>query len=57
MRILLSLLSNRRGATAIEYSLVAGLISIAVIGSMTLVGNNMTNMYEEWTTAVTEATD
>lgn len=57
MRILLNLLAGRSGATAIEYSLIAGLISIAVIGSMTTLGNSMTDMYDEWTTAVTEATD
>lgn len=57
MKNLLSLLACRRGATAIEYSLIAGLISIAVIGSMIALGDNMTNMYDEWTTAVTDATD
>jgi pilus assembly protein Flp/PilA len=57
MKLLLSLLASRSGATAIEYGLIAGLISIAVIGSMIAVGDNMTAMYEDWTTAVADATD
>ena len=33
---------NQSGATAIEYALIAGLISVAAIGAWTSVGTNIT---------------
>lgn len=39
------LLKNARGATAIEYGLVAALISIAVVGAMTSVANETSGMW------------
>ncbi len=36
---------NNRGATAIEYALIASGVSIAIIGSVQAVGNNMMKMY------------
>jgi len=32
---------NQSGATAIEYGLIAGLISVVIIGAITLVGTNL----------------
>ena len=32
---------NESGATAIEYGLIAGLISVVIIGAITLVGTNL----------------
>lgn len=32
---------NESGATAIEYGLIAGLISVVIIGAVTLVGTNL----------------
>jgi pilus assembly protein Flp/PilA len=34
----LSFLRDRRGATSIEYGLIAGLIALAVIGAITSIG-------------------
>lgn len=34
------------GATAIEYGLIAALISLAIIGALGLVNQSMTDMYE-----------
>jgi len=35
------LLKNEKGATAIEYGLIAALIAVAAIGAMTTLGNNL----------------
>jgi pilus assembly protein Flp/PilA len=32
---------DKSGATAIEYGLIAGLISVVIIGAVTLVGTNL----------------
>ena len=42
---LLRLLRDRRGANAIEYALVAGLISIAAVAAFQGLGANITSMY------------
>lgn len=36
---------NESGATAIEYGLIAGLISIVIITAVTLVGGNLTTVF------------
>ncbi|HKD47085.1 MAG TPA: Flp family type IVb pilin [Rhizomicrobium sp.] len=33
--------ANQGGATAIEYGLIAALISVVIIGALTLVGTNL----------------
>ncbi len=45
MNTFLSLLKNQDGATAIEYGLIAALISIAAIAAMTFVGKTLTNTF------------
>jgi pilus assembly protein Flp/PilA len=37
--------NDEAGATAIEYGLIAALIAVAIIGALTLVGSNMSTMY------------
>ena len=32
---------NQSGATAIEYGLIAGLISVVIIGAVTVIGTNL----------------
>nr|WP_245413655.1 Flp family type IVb pilin [Mangrovicella endophytica] len=34
------------GATVIEYALIAGLISIAIVGGATTVGTNLTSVFD-----------
>jgi pilus assembly protein Flp/PilA len=41
MKILRKLMRNEKGATAIEYGLIATLIAIAAITAMTSVGNKL----------------
>ncbi len=36
---------HNRGATAIEYALIASGVSIAIVGAVQAVGNNMMTMY------------
>ncbi len=38
-----SMFSNARGATAIEYGIIAALIAVAAVGAFTAVGNGLTN--------------
>lgn len=51
---------NEEGATAIEYGLIAALIAIALIGTLTSVGGSLTTLFgtveTELTTANTTAT-
>lgn len=39
------LLKNRRGATAIEYALIAGIVFMALLGGLTAYNNAMTDKY------------
>jgi pilus assembly protein Flp/PilA len=45
MQILLKLLKNNDGATAIEYGLIAALIAVAAIGAFSLVGTNLSQIF------------
>jgi pilus assembly protein Flp/PilA len=40
-----SLIADESGATAIEYGMIAALIAVAIIASLQLVGNNLTNKF------------
>ena len=41
MQMLKSFLKNESGATAIEYGLIAGLIAVVIITSVTAIGTRM----------------
>jgi pilus assembly protein Flp/PilA len=45
MRAILTLLTDRRGATAIEYGLIAALIAVAAIGAMSTLGGKLKNTF------------
>jgi pilus assembly protein Flp/PilA len=36
-----------RGATAVEYGLMVALIAIVIIGAVTLIGGNLTTLFNE----------
>ncbi|HQT68655.1 MAG TPA: Flp family type IVb pilin [Acetobacteraceae bacterium] len=36
---------DRRGVTAIEYALIAALIAVAIIGSLSLIGGTLSNAF------------
>ena len=44
--ILQMLLRSNRGATAIEYGLIAALIAVAAISAMKGLGNNLNNTFK-----------
>jgi len=45
MKFFMKLAANKRGATAIEYGLIAALIAVAAIGAMTQLGGKLSNTF------------
>jgi pilus assembly protein Flp/PilA len=45
MNLASTLRSNKDGATAIEYGLIAALIAVAIIGAITLLGTDLGNTF------------
>lgn len=45
MKNVLSFFKDENGATAIEYGLIAALISVVAIGGMTSIGNNLQSTF------------
>jgi pilus assembly protein Flp/PilA len=43
------------GATAIEYGLIAALVSVAAIGALTAMGNSLSTMFNTVSTALSAA--
>ena len=48
----LKLIRNEKGATAIEYGLIAALISVAAIGAMQTIGPKLTGTFTDVSTAL-----
>lgn len=44
-RAFLALYNDRKGVTAVEYGLIAGLIAVAIIGAISLVGTDLGNLF------------
>lgn len=51
------MLENRRGATALEYGLIAALVTLALIGGATTLGTNLNSFFSELATQVSSQTD
>lgn len=49
-------LRSKRAVTAIEYGLIAALIAVAIISSVTAVGGDLTNVFDKVGNALTTAT-
>ena len=47
MQFIRKMLKNEKGATAIEYGLIAALIAVAAIGAMSSIGDNLTTTYNK----------
>lgn len=45
MKLVKKFLKNEEGATAIEYGLIAALISVAIIGGTTAIGGGVNNTF------------
>ena len=52
MTKLIAFLRDESGATAIEYGLIAALISVVIITAVTLVGTNLTATFQAIATAL-----
>ena len=52
MSKLLQFFRDERGATAIEYGLIAALIAVVLIGGLTLVGGDLNNMFSTISTKI-----
>jgi pilus assembly protein Flp/PilA len=55
MKTILSFLKNEQGTTAIEYGLIAALISVAAIAAMTAVGGSLVATFTSVSNALTGA--
>ncbi|HJT08857.1 MAG TPA: Flp family type IVb pilin [Stellaceae bacterium] len=55
MRFIGKLLRDENGATAIEYGLIAALISVVIITAVTLVGSNLSAVFNSIATALSSA--
>ncbi len=47
MHILKKIIKSEEGATAIEYALIASIISVVIIGALKLIGPELTSSYKE----------
>ena len=46
MNRLFACMRDEKGATAIEYGLIAGLIAVVIIAAVTLIGTDLTNAFQ-----------
>jgi len=47
MQFIRKMMKNEKGATAIEYGLIAALIAVAAIGAMTSLGGKLSNTFNK----------
>jgi pilus assembly protein Flp/PilA len=52
MRKLTSLIRSEKGATAIEYGLIAALIAVVIIAAVTILGSNLSGVFNSVATTV-----
>jgi pilus assembly protein Flp/PilA len=57
MRFLRALMADRQGATAIEYALLAGLISLVVINAAGTMGNALSSTFVAVANDMSNASD
>ncbi len=55
LKILRKIIKNRVGATAIEYGLIAALVSVAAVAALTSVGGSLQTMFGSVATTLTAA--
>ncbi len=53
--LLKNLMNDESGATAIEYGLIAALVSVAAIAALTAMGTSLNTMFTAVSTALTGA--
>ena len=55
INILTKIRKDESGATAIEYGLIAALVSVAAIGALTAMGGSLNTMFQTVSNALTAA--
>jgi pilus assembly protein Flp/PilA len=55
MRFLKKLAASRKGATAIEYGLIAALVAVVTIAGLTTLGSNLNTKYGNIASSVSSA--
>lgn len=55
MRVFLEFLEDESGATAIEYGLIAALVSVAAIGALQAMGGSLNTMFTTVSTSLDTA--
>jgi pilus assembly protein Flp/PilA len=55
MQFISKLLHDENGATAIEYGLIAALISVVIIAAVTIVGTQLSTVFNSVGTALSNA--
>jgi pilus assembly protein Flp/PilA len=55
IKSILRLISDNSGATAIEYGLIAALIAVAIIVSLTAVGSNVSASFDKTASALAQS--
>ncbi len=55
INILKKVRKDESGATAIEYGLIAALVSVAAIGALTAMGNSLETMFQAVSNSLTTA--
>lgn len=56
MDLIKRLIREEEGATAIEYGLIAGLVAVAIITALSLLGDSLNNLFSDVATQVDGAT-
>jgi len=56
MNLVKRLIQDEEGATAIEYGLIAGLVAVAIITALSLLGDSLNNLFSDVATQVDGAT-
>ena len=56
LKVLRAFAKDDSGATAIEYGLIAALVSVAAIGALTALGGSLNTMFQTVSSAVSNAT-
>ena len=57
MRKIRKFLTGKEGATAIEYGLIAALVSVAAIGALRAMGGSLESMFTEVSNELNNAVD
>jgi pilus assembly protein Flp/PilA len=55
-KVIRTFAKDESGATAIEYGLIAALVSVAAIGALTAMGNSLSTMFNTVSSALSNAT-